>query len=206
MESNILASEQFSSGKRHFFLDFKLAANKTNFIQITRSDEQADGSFKRNHVNVFQDDFPRLIQGISSLLHHAAHLGMESLDFAKQCSLPLDKPVKGIKAWEPDMRPREKMLAHGPGALEDCELLALLIGSGTVNETAVALSARILASVGDDLEQLAKIDYKALGGFSGMGMAKCSSIMAGMEIARRIVELQLRSAGNFFGLLEGMGK
>ncbi|MFI5452247.1 DUF3276 family protein [Pedobacter sp. UC225_61] len=63
MESNILASEQFSTGKRHFFLDFKLAANNTNFIQITRSDEQADGSFRRNHVNVFQEDFPRLIRG-----------------------------------------------------------------------------------------------------------------------------------------------
>ncbi|MFI5452248.1 UPF0758 domain-containing protein [Pedobacter sp. UC225_61] len=131
---------------------------------------------------------------------------MDKLDFKQQCSLPLDKSAKGIKAWEPDMRPREKMLARGPGALEDRELLALLIGSGTVRETAVGLSARILSSIGNDLEQLAKIDYRALGRFSGMGMAKCSSILAAMELARRIVELQLKSAASFFGLLDAMGR
>ncbi len=202
MESNILASEQFSSGKQHFFLDYKLAVNNTNLIQITRSDEQPDGTFKRNHVAIFQEDFPRLIQGISSLLHHVAHLGLDKLNFKQQCSLELDKKVNGIKSWEPDMRPREKMLAHGASVLSDAELLALLIGSGTVKETAVDLSARILKSVDNDIELLAKVDYKALGSFLGMGMAKCSSIIAAMELARRLVEKQMKSASEFFGLFE----
>lgn len=198
MNSNILASEHFSTRKRNYFLDFKLAANKTNFIQITRSDEQADGTFKRNHVEIFEEDFHLLFQGLASLLHHAAHLGMDKLNFKQQCSLQLDKKVNGIKSWEPDMRPREKMLAHGAAVLSDAELLALLIGSGTVKETAVDLSAKIIKSVDDDLELLAKVDYKALGSFPGMGMAKCSSIIAAMELARRLVEKQMRSARDFF--------
>lgn len=202
MESNILASEQFSSRKRHYFLDFKLAANRTNFIQITRSDEQPDGSFKRNQVGIFEEDFHMLFQGLSSLLHHAAHLGLDKLSFKQQCALDFESKVNGIKSWEPDMRPREKMLAHGARALSDAELLALLIGSGTVKETAVGLSERILRSVGEDLEYLAKIDYKSLGRFSGMGLAKCSSIIAAMELARRLVELQFSSASAFLGPFE----
>jgi DNA repair protein RadC len=206
MESNILASEHFSTRKRNYFLDFKLAANKTNFIQITRSDEQPDGTFKRNHVEVFEEDFHLLFQGLSSLFQHAAYLGMDKLSFKQQCTLDLDKKANGIKGWEPDMRPREKMLAHGAVALSDAELVALLIGSGTVKETAVGLSERILKSLDDDLENLAKVDYTTLGNFSGMGMAKCSSIMAAMELARRIVEVQLRSASVFLGAFEKAAK
>ena len=202
MESNILASEQFSSRKRHYFLDFKLAVNNTNFIQLTRSDEQPDGTFKRNHVEIFEEDFHLLFQGLCSLLHHAAHLGLDKLSFKQQCALDFEKKVNGIKSWEPDMRPREKMLACGALALSDAELLALLIGSGTVKETAVGLSQRILQSLGGDLEHLAKVDYKSLGKFSGMGMAKCSAIIAAMELARRLVELQLKSASAFLGAFE----
>jgi DNA repair protein RadC len=55
---------------------------------------------------------------------------------------------KGIPSWEPDMKPRERLLAHGPLALSDAELLAMLIGSGTPRETAVDLAERILKAFG----------------------------------------------------------
>lgn len=207
MESNILASESFSTRKRHYFLDFKLAANNTNFIQITRSDEQPDGSFRRNHVEVFEEDFHFLIQAFSSLFHHAGFLGKKDLGvFEREQEIQFEKKVNGIKAWEPDMRPREKLLAQGSAVLSDAELLALLIGSGTVKETAVALSERILMSLGNDLDKLAKVDYRTLGRFSGMGMAKCSAIIGAMELARRVVAVQLGSASKFLSSFDKVGR
>lgn len=207
MESNILASEYFCTSKRHYFLDFKLAANNTNFIQITRSDERGDGSFKRNHVIVFQDDFHFLIQAFSSLFQHASYLGKKDLgvmQLRQECAM--EKKVKGIKGWEPDLRPREKLLSKGASALTDAELIALLIGAGTVKETAVELSERILKSLDNDLENLVKVDYQTLGKFTGMGMAKCSAILGAMELVRRLVTLQLGSTNRILGSFEQVFK
>ena len=50
-----------------------------------------------------------------------------------------------IKDWADDDKPREKLMVRGKGALSDAELLAILLGSGTTTESAVALSRRILA-------------------------------------------------------------
>lgn len=200
MQNNVLATESFSSSpKRHYFLDFKLAANQKNFIQITRSEEQGDGSYRRSQVIIHENDFHHFFQGLSSLLHHAAYLDLEKLGFREQCAMLSAKPVRGIKSWEPDMRPREKMLAGGAAALSDAELLALLIGSGTVKETAVDLAARILDSVEGSLEKLAGCSYGTLGRFVGMGLAKCSAVIAAMELSRRLVEQQLSSATGFLG-------
>lgn len=207
MESNILASESFSTNRRHYFLDFKLAANNTNFIQITRSDERGDGSFKRNQVLVFEEDFHFLIQAFSSLFQHASYLGKKDLGVMQlRQELKEEKKVNGIKGWEPDMRPREKLMSKGAAALTDAELIALLIGVGTVKETAVGLSERILKSLDDDLENLVKVDYMTLGKFTGMGMAKCSSVIGAMELVKRIVALQLGSANRFLSSIEKMSK
>ena len=196
MESNILATESFATRKRRYFLDFKKAANNTNFIQLTRSDEQLDGTYTRNQVCVFQEDFPLLVQAMSSLFHHAAYLDQKDMGIKDGRNDPL-KSVKGIKGWEPDMRPREKMLGKGAEALSDVELLALLIGSGTVKETAVGLCERILKALDGSLENLAKADYKFLGRFAGMGMAKSSAIIGAVELARRLVRGHLGSATSF---------
>jgi len=61
-----------------------------------------------------------------------------------------------IKNWEDTDKPREKMMAQGKTALSNAELLAILLGSGSANESAVALSRRILASVGNSLTALGK--------------------------------------------------
>lgn len=85
----------------------------------------------------------------------------------------------------PDERPREKLLTKGPKVLSDAELLALLIGTGTRNETAVDMARRILYSVNHDLQSLGAMKWKELSNFKGMGEAKAVTIVAALELAKR---------------------
>jgi DNA repair protein RadC len=91
-----------------------------------------------------------------------------------------------IKEWALDDRPREKLLSKGVLSLSDAELLAILIGSGSRNETAVALSKRILHSVQNNLQELGKLSIEQLiSSFVGIGEAKAITIIAAMELGRR---------------------
>lgn len=90
-----------------------------------------------------------------------------------------------IKNWSEDDRPREKMLAKGRSVLSDAELIAILIGSGNRDESAVALSQRIIASAGNNLIELGKMDLKQLMTFKGIGEAKAVTIVAALELGRR---------------------
>lgn len=91
----------------------------------------------------------------------------------------------GIKAWAEADRPREKLLLHGRRQLSDAELIAILIGSGSKNETAVDLSKRILNSCQNDLQRLAQLGVKELSKFKGIGEAKAITIVAALELGRR---------------------
>ncbi|MBB6680538.1 DNA repair protein RadC [Aequorivita sp. 609] len=90
-----------------------------------------------------------------------------------------------IKNWNEDDRPREKLLLKGRIALSDAELIAILIGSGSRNESAVSLSQRILASVNNNLSELGRLSISDLTEFKGIGEAKAVSITAAMELGRR---------------------
>ena len=90
-----------------------------------------------------------------------------------------------IKNWNEDDRPREKLMLKGRVALSDAELVAILIASGSRNESAVGLSQRILASVENNLNELGKLNTKDLMQFKGIGEAKAISIIAAMELAKR---------------------
>jgi len=90
-----------------------------------------------------------------------------------------------IKNWNEDDRPREKLLLKGRTALSDAELIAILIGSGSRKESAVSLSKRILASVGNNLSELGRLSVPELMEFKGIGEAKAISIAAAMELGRR---------------------
>ncbi|MGV3546374.1 MAG: RadC family protein [Pedobacter sp.] len=91
----------------------------------------------------------------------------------------------GIKAWAEADRPREKLLQQGRRQLTDAELIAILIGSGSRNETAVDLSKRILGSCQNDLHKLAQLGVKELSKFKGIGEAKAITIVAALELGRR---------------------
>jgi len=100
-----------------------------------------------------------------------------------------------ITNWSEDDKPREKLMLKGKSVLSDAELIAILIGSGSRNESAVDLSKRILASVDHNLNALGKVSLSQLMQFKGIGEAKAISIIAALELGRRrraedIVELK----------------
>ena len=96
-----------------------------------------------------------------------------------------DKPLLTIKEWNPDDRPREKLLNKGKEALSDAELLAILIGSGTRKYTAVDIAKLILESTGNNLNELGKRSVKDLIKEKGIGEARAITITAALELGRR---------------------
>lgn len=90
-----------------------------------------------------------------------------------------------IKNWSQDDQPREKLRDKGKAALSDAELVAILIGSGSRDESAVTLCQRILASVDNNLSELGKLSIKQLMEFKGIGEAKAITIAAALELGRR---------------------
>lgn len=97
-----------------------------------------------------------------------------------------EKPTSfSIKNWADEDKPREKMLQKGRSILSDAELMAIVIGSGSKNESAVELSKRILASVENNLNELGQLSINQLMQFKGIGEAKAVGIAAALEIGRR---------------------
>ncbi len=96
-----------------------------------------------------------------------------------------------IKDWAIEDRPREKLLSQGERALSDAELIAILIGSGNTNETAVELSRRILSSVNNNLNDLGRKGIDYLTTFKGIGEAKAVAILAAIELGRRRKEAEV---------------
>jgi DNA repair protein RadC len=90
-----------------------------------------------------------------------------------------------ITNWSEDDKPREKLMLKGKSVLSDAELIAILIGSGSRNESAVDLSKKILKSVDNNLNALGKLSIGQLILFKGIGEAKAISIIAAMELGRR---------------------
>lgn len=91
-----------------------------------------------------------------------------------------------ITEWAEEDRPREKLLQKGINSLSDAELLAILIGSGNTEETAVELSRRILKRAQDNLHELGKFSTNELiQNFKGIGQAKAITIVAAMELGKR---------------------
>lgn len=93
---------------------------------------------------------------------------------------------KGIKSWSEDERPREKLYEKGPGSLSNAELLAILLGSGTRDISAVQVGQHILSSVDNNLASLGRLSVQELrANFKGVGTAKATTIAAALELGRR---------------------
>ncbi len=90
-----------------------------------------------------------------------------------------------IKDWALEDRPREKLLYKGISSLSDAELLAILIGSGSIDKSAVDLAREILNIASNNLNQLGKLDLHDLVKFKGIGTAKAINIMSALELGRR---------------------
>jgi DNA repair protein RadC len=96
----------------------------------------------------------------------------------------MTKPTQ-IKAWAIDDRPREKLLLKGKNALSDAELLAILLGTGMQNKTAVDLAKEMLSASENDLSRFSKWQLKDFLNFKGIGEAKAVTILAALELGRR---------------------
>lgn len=90
-----------------------------------------------------------------------------------------------IRNWAESDRPREKLLSKGKKSLSDTELIAILIGSGNAEQSAVDLSKSILHHTGYNLIELSKMGVPDLMKFKGIGEAKAISIVAALELGRR---------------------
>jgi len=90
-----------------------------------------------------------------------------------------------IKFWAEDDRPREKFLNKGRDQLSDSELLAILLGSGSKELSALELARDILRTYDDDLNLLAKASVKELTRFPGIGQVKAITLMAAVEFGTR---------------------
>lgn len=90
-----------------------------------------------------------------------------------------------ITQWAEEDRPREKMMMHGASALSNAELLAILIGSGSAEESAVELTRKILNDYHNNLNELGKASIDELCRYKGIGLAKAISILAASELGKR---------------------
>ncbi|NND94979.1 MAG: DNA repair protein RadC [Flavobacteriales bacterium] len=112
-----------------------------------------------------------------------------------------------ITSWAEDDKPREKLVLKGRNTLSDAELIAILIGSGTREMTAVELSKRILAASNNSLNDLGKSTIDELIRFKGIGEAKAISIIAALELGRRrraepsAERVQIKSSKDAFNIL-----
>ena len=90
-----------------------------------------------------------------------------------------------IKSWAEEDRPREKLRLKGKHSLGDAELIAILIGSGNADDSAVELSRKILAKAENNLLELGRLTVSDLMQFKGIGEAKAVTIVAALELGRR---------------------
>lgn len=121
--------------------------------------------------------------------------------------MPQEKYLS-IKSWNEDDRPREKLQLKGKSALSDAELIAILLGSGSANESAVDLAKRILQSVDNNLNALGRLTIEKLTQFKGIGPAKAINIITALELGnrRRIEEAlepkKITTSGHGFNLMQ----
>jgi DNA repair protein RadC len=118
-----------------------------------------------------------------------------------------EESSKSIKEWAVEDRPREKLLSHGIQSLSHSELIAILIGSGTRNRSAVDLARRILDNANNDLDQLGRFTVSDFMKIKGIGRAKAIAIVSALELGRRRKlsetsnRLKITSSGDVFEVL-----
>jgi DNA repair protein RadC len=115
-----------------------------------------------------------------------------------------------IKNWAVEDRPREKLLYKGISTLSDAELIAILLGSGNSDISAVDLARKILNMAGNNLNKLGKLDHRDLVRLKGVGIAKAVNIMAALELGRRrkaadiVQEKKVRSSSDVYEIFHSL--
>lgn len=113
-----------------------------------------------------------------------------------------------IKNWAVEDRPREKLLKRGVESLSDAEIIAILIGSGTKNQSALELSKKLLFSSSNSLAELGKLRLDEITKIKGIGKAKGILILAALELGRRrkfsepVQKIQISSSKDSFKVFQ----
>jgi len=113
-----------------------------------------------------------------------------------------------IKNWKEDDRPREKLISKGKEVLSDAELIAILIGSGSREESAVDLAKRIITYANNNLNELGKLSLNDFMQFKGIGEAKAVTIITALELGRRrrlekaLVKPEIKSSKAVFEIMQ----
>jgi len=113
-----------------------------------------------------------------------------------------------IKQWSVEDRPREKMLSKGIESLSDAEIIAILIGSGTKNLSALELAKNLLHLASNNLGELGKLKIEELCSINGIGQAKAINILAALELGRRrkfgdpLKKVQINSSYDVFKIFQ----
>jgi DNA repair protein RadC len=102
-----------------------------------------------------------------------------------------------IKQWAEDDRPREKLLLKGKAGLSDAELIAILIATGTKEDSAVAVAQKVLHLTQNNLTELGRLSVTDLKKIKGIGEAKAITIVAALELGRRRNQEQAETTQQF---------
>lgn len=97
-----------------------------------------------------------------------------------------EKKYISVKEWAEDDQPREKMIAHGKKQLSNAELVAILLRTGVKGQSVVDLAKEVLATTGNSLTALSRIELRQLNAIKGMANAKSATLMAALELGWRM--------------------
>ena len=113
-----------------------------------------------------------------------------------------------ITDWAVGDRPRERLCSKGSSSLSDAELLAILIGSGTKNASAVDIARELLAMAGNNLSELGRLTVTDIKKLKGIGHARAVTVIAALELGRRrklaeaIDNPQIKSSADVFNIFQ----
>jgi hypothetical protein len=177
-----LASETFSHGRKHYFIDVKKAVNDTHFVLITSSEQfRNDDKYYRRTIQLWEEDLAMFVEALSMVLGKMAY-GELSTPEVKMERLKRPKGMKAIAEYD---RPREKLHALGAGALSNAELLAILLCTGSSELSVLDLCRQIMKSVQDEPARLLSRTAEDFCRFPGIGVAKAAVLLAALELGRR---------------------
>lgn len=184
MKNRMIATESFRSGKDIYFFDYMEAVNGRHYLRIARMENCPDGPSKRTKVVIFEDVIQPMIAAFAYLLHSGAYA-------ENQEETPKDIREKAqeiralMESMDPDMPLRERLSLYGAGTLTEHELVSLLLGLGTTSDEATHMADELLGHLGGNIAKLIGMTQADLCRMPGIGMAKCSVILAAMELGRR---------------------
>jgi hypothetical protein len=178
-----LASETFSHGRKHYFIDVKKAANDTHFVLITSSEQfRDDDKYYRRTIQLWEEDLAMFVEALLMALGKLAYGEL----LPPEVKMELLKRPKGMKAIAAYDRPREKLHALGAGALSNAELLAILLCTGSSELYVLDLCNQIMKSVKDEPSHLLTRTAEDFRPFPGIGVAKAAVLLAALELGRRV--------------------